>query len=223
MIAGQGLAKLAAVYLLAAAQASCPILPAPKVTIDFTNNPPLEINDKTSADLGQFHINTTFAHSRNEIFTVGGLTVSALEPQYHVLFNAAGDVAGPVCLSLAQVGIDVNYAPRIYIASEAKAGSCRYKVTLQHEVRHVNTDIITFNEYLPQMAAAVQQAIDRMPPLPPIPAENEIDVQNRVMDLVRAALVQKTDELEQVRAARQQMIDTRAEYLRGSALCRDEK
>ncbi len=221
MIAGASLHKLAAFYILAA-QASCPILPAPKVTMTFANIPPVEINAKSSAELGQYHISTTFSHSRNEIFTVGGLTVSHIDPAYRILFNTTSTEDGMVCVSLAQVGIAVSYAPLIYISSETKAGSCRYKATLQHEVRHVNTDIITFNEYLPQMTAAVQAALDHMPPIPPVPAENAVDVQNRMMDLVRAALGQKTDELEHVRAARQQMIDTRQEYLRGTALCPGE-
>ncbi|MDE1152930.1 MAG: hypothetical protein PW788_10375 [Micavibrio sp.] len=222
MIFAGGIAKTHAAFLLAA-MTVCSPQATPTVQMTFTNNAPVEINDKSSAELGSFHISTTFSHTRNEIFTVGGLMESNFAPEYRILFMTETDpVSGLACISPSQISIAVNYAPRIYIASEVARGTCRYTVNMQHEVRHVNTDIITFNEFLPQIGTAVQDAVNKIRPMGPTDAGGLTIAQNRITDIVQEALVRKTEEIEKIRLSRQQMIDTRAEYLRASALCQGQ-
>ena len=217
------LAKAAAVYTVLAAMTICPDQAPAKVDLQFTNKPPVEHNDKSGAELGNYHVSTTFSHSQNEIFTVGGLMLSKFEPHYKTRFGVVTDAEGLTeCLSLYDVAITVDYAPEIYIASEAKTGSCRYTVTLQHEVRHVNTDIITFNEYLPQLKKAVEDAAATMKPLGPFDISRHKEMEDVIFKAVEDSLAKKAGEIEQTRMNRQQMIDTRAEYLRGSKLCGGE-
>jgi len=200
--------------------AVCPSLPAAEVTLQFTSNPPLEFHNKSSVELGTVHIDTTFSHTRNETFTVGGLMQSKFAPKYSSSFNIVTFEEVPqICIALKSLEIVVNYAPEIYVASEFMPGTCRYRTTLQHEVRHVNTDIITFNEYLPQLKQATQEAANAMTTIGPIDEGQEMQAQDKLVATISEALVKKVREIEQVRFNRQQMIDTRAEYLRSSKLC----
>lgn len=213
---------LPAAYILAATGV-CAAPPPPNVQMEFINTPPIERNDMSSKQLGGFHVSTTFSHSRNEIFTVGGLTVSDFSPVYLVDFNIPVDsITGWPCLSVKEVKIKVNYAPTIYVASEFPNGSCLYNNTLQHEVRHVNTDIITFNEFLPVLRQAVQDAANGIGAIGPLKPENVLRERDKMVDTLKAALAAKTDEIEKIRFNRQQVIDTRQEYLRLSGLCLSE-
>jgi hypothetical protein len=213
---------LPAAYVLAATGV-CATPPPPAVEMEFINTPPVERNDLSGQQLGGFHISTTFAKSHNEVFTVGGLTVSDFSPSYFVDFAVPADpVSGWPCLSVKGVRIKVNYAPTVYVASEFRNGGCRYSTTLQHEVRHVNTDIITFNEFLPVLRQAVQDAANGIGAVGPLKPENIIRERDKMVDRLKAALEAKAGEIEKIRFNRQQAIDTRQEYLRLSSLCREE-
>jgi hypothetical protein len=213
---------ISAAYILAAT-GICAAPQPPVVHMEFIDTPPVQRNDLSGHDLGSFHISTTFSHSRNETFTVGGLTLSDFSPVYLVDFDVMTNPAlGIACLALKSVSITVKYAPTIYVASEFKEGSCRFQSTLQHEARHVNTDIITFNELLPVLRQAVQDAADKIGAVGPVKSENLIPERDNMMDQLKAALSAKAEEIEKIRFNRQQMIDTRQEYLRLSKMCADE-
>lgn len=221
MIFGLDPLTLPAAYVLASLTCAAPA--PPTVTMEFTHSPPIQRGDLSAKELGNYNISTTFSKSRNEIFTVGGITVSDFAPKYLVDFNSGHDPqTGLYCLSLKSVAISVHYAPTVFIASEFQAGTCRYKETLQHEVRHVNTDIITFNEYLPVLRAGVEAAAVRTAAAGPLKEQELLPARDRMVDALRAALAAKVDELEHVRFSRQQAIDTRQEYLRISKLCAGE-
>jgi len=87
------------------------------------------------------------------------------------------------------------------------------------EIVYLNPDIITFNEYLPQLKQATQEAANAMTTIGPIDEGQEMQAQDKLVATISEALVKKVREIEQVRFNRQQMIDTRAEYLRSSKLC----
>lgn len=221
MIFGFGKAALPAAYILAASACQAPA--PPTVHMDFVNVPPIQRTDVSSAQLGGYHINTTFSHSRNETFTVGGLTVSELAPVVYTSYEiATNNMTHTSCLSLTSVNITVRYAPTIFVASEYKEGSCRFGTTLQHEARHVNTDIITFNELLPQLRQAVEDEARKIGAIGPVDPDNIITERDKISDRLQAALAAKAQEFEHIRFDRQQMIDTRQEYMRLSQLCADE-
>ncbi len=211
---------LPAAYLLAAA-AACPGAAAPIVHMDFVVTPAIQRNDLSSQNLGAFHISTTFSHSNRETWAVGGLTLSDFDPSYLIDFNLATNADGASCVSISTVQITVKYAPTIYVASEFKPGTCRFDSTLQHEARHVNTDIITFNELLPQLRQAVEDAAVAVGSVGPVAADQLIPARDKMVDRIKAALEAKAAEVEQLRFNRQQMIDTRQEYLRLSNLCQN--
>ena len=213
---------LPAAYMLAAA-AACPAPVPPIVHMTFIDTAPIQRSDVSGRDLGTRHISTTFSHTNRETWLVSGLTQSDFDPTYLIDFNVAQDPAsGTGCVAVKTVEITVKYAPTIYVASELKPGSCRFGVVLQHEARHVNTDIITFNEQLPQLRQAVEDAANQIGWIGPITPAQLIPERDKMVDRLKAALVAKADEVEQIRFTRQQMIDTRQEYLRVSKLCPEE-
>jgi hypothetical protein len=212
-------AALKAGYVLAAL--GCPAVPPVEhVEMVFTNKPPLVSNDQTAQQLGQYKISTTFSRSRNEIFTIGGLHISEIAPRYMLEFTLMElPKQQAVCLAPSAVSIVVEYAPRILMAKEYAPGSCKYKVILAHEMRHVGTDIVTLNEFLPQFEKAVTEAVRNMKPMGPM-APGSIDLaKDKMVDTVRAALTAAVEEFDHVRFNRQQLLDTRQEYLRGSHAC----
>jgi len=206
--------------LFLAAFGMCNPAPTAQVTMVFNNNLPTENNRLTSADLGNFNISTTFSKSRKEVFTVGGVTVSDFSPQFLVTFAGSSDpITGKSCLAAEKIELSLNYNPIIYIASDYKPGTCRYKEIMLHEARHVNTDIITFREYLPVMQAEMQQAAAKLQVMGPLAAHEVLPARDKTVDVLKAALGASVDKISNVLHQRQQAIDTREEYLRSSRAC----
>lgn len=212
---------LAAGYLLAAA--GCPAMPhmaGDDTQMSFTHKAPVIENDKDAATLGSYNVSTTFSRSRNEIFKVGGLHLSEFVPRFIISYNVAGRTDGKVCIAPASVSIAVHYEPRVLIASEYEKGSCMYGKVLEHEMQHVNVDIITFKELLPQLQKSVQAAAMSITPMGPMPEASLETAKNILTEKIKDALVASVEEIEQIRFNRQQRIDTRQEYLRISGACR---
>jgi hypothetical protein len=209
--------------LLTLASFTCDPQQAPPVQIIAQKHNPVYRNDTASRQLGQFHVDTTFAKNPNEVFVTGGLTVGKVETKYDLNFQIKTDpVSNTSCLWVDQADVRVDYAPDVYIASEYRPDTCHYRITMEHELRHVNTDILTLNEYLPRLQAAATSALARAFSLGPIPAGQVKNEQQRIVGIVNQAITGALEEADSVRQKRQQMIDTRQEYLRLSGACPQE-
>lgn len=212
----------AAPFVLIAGLA-CPAAPAPVITVDFQNMPAHYKSDLSSAELGNFKIDTTFSHGANEIFKVGGLTQSQVKTSYKMKTLAQSNPqTHQSCVWIESINIEVSYSPIVYIASEYKQGSCRYNITAQHELRHVNTDIITLNEHIKDLQAAVAAVASTLKVHEPF-ATNDIEkVRAYFTQKIEHTVQAQSDAMERRRAQRQQLIDTRQEYLRLSKECPGE-
>lgn len=214
------IAPLSCLFLAAFA---CNPAPVALVTMVFNNNLPIENNTVSSAELGNFNISTTFSKSRREMFAVGGVTVSDFSPQFLITFAGDTDpITGKTCLSAEKVELSLNYNPIVYIASEYRPGTCRYREIMLHEARHVNTDIITFREYLPKLQAEMQQAASGLRVMGPLAPHEILPARDKTVDTLKAALGASVDRIAAVLHQRQQAIDTREEYLRTSRACPNE-
>lgn len=213
------LPPLAAGYLLTNAFI-CPAMPAPAVTTDFKNNPPTYKNDLSSKQLGSFTISTKFSHGPKEVFSTGGVTMGNISVNYEInFFQAQNAATEEFCLGVKDVAVTIDYSPDVYIASESKPGTCRYDTTLQHEIRHVNTDVLTLQEYVPLLQKAVADAAGNLPVTGPVNKKGLYVGQKQASDAVKSAVDAVVERLYSVRLARQQLIDTRQEYLRLSKVC----
>lgn len=209
--------------LILAAGLACPAAPAPAVTLDFQNTPAQYTSAMTSAQLGQFKIDTKFSHGPREVFKTGGLTQSNVKTTYKLKTSALNDPnTSQSCAWIESISLQVAYEPTVYIASEYQAGSCRYNVTAQHELRHVNTDVITLNEYTRDLQASVQALAAQMHVRGPFATTNIDRVRDELNQTVANVVQAQSDTMERRRFQRQQLIDTRQEYLRLSGQCPGE-
>lgn len=214
---------LSAGLLSLASVQACPQPPVPPVQIVTRNGTPQYIYNVPSAQLGGFQIDTTFQPSPNTTYVVGGLTngkvLISRQMQIQTMSNTR---ANQHCVSITQVVVTLDYQPDVYVASEYRPGTCRFNTTIQHEVQHVNLDIITLNEFIPRFQAYIQNALATLPSMPPVPQNMVPQVQEFVGQRVEAAAHQALAEMDQVRRGRHQRIDNAQEYDRLSRACEHE-
>ena len=219
MIAVGAKAALAAGYLLAGSL-SCPAASPPRVTAHFTNNPPVYSTSLSMQQLSALKIDTKFSHGANEVFVTSGVTEGNIEAQFKMEFqrreNAATD---EMCLWVTDIAIEIGYKPVVYIAGEHPANSCRYNTTALHELKHVNTDVITLKEYLPHIEQYMQKTAAALPAAGPLPLSSVEAAKEEGMKKISTALSTVVDYMQVTRHRRQQAIDTRQEYLRLSKAC----
>lgn len=213
----------AGLLMLVLAQ-GCPPQQAATVTINVVNNPPVYDNSYSSAELGEVPIDTRISQHSDEVFITGGLTRGEITTSWNTSFSKLLDESsGLSCLWLKSVDLTLSYTPTVYIASEHRPGSCRYNVIMEHEVRHVNTDIMTLNEYLPLIQQNLQYAVNTLGVHGPYLDMQMQSIQQNMRDVISGRLRDTLLEMDSLRRQRQQLIDTRQEYMRLSRLCPQER
>lgn len=220
--AGLALSSKIPAYLLVGMM-SCTQAPPPTVSIAFNNQPYRINNTVTLSQLQQIKSDTTFSRLPTENFKTVGTAVSgitaSLDAQFKIL---SSEQAGQTCLWMSDAKVIVTYAPEILIVRDYQPSTCRYRTTMEHELRHVNTDIITLNEFLPVIKNAVQIRASQLGTLGPFDSNNTKMQQQMMHQNLQQTLKLAVDRMMQVRQLRQQQIDTRAEYLRLSGACPGE-
>ena len=204
---------------------TCPAPPSkPEIILNFENKTPVFSSAKSSRELGQITTSTVVSHHRDEVFLTGGITSSNISSRIQMSFARAGwEGEKRGCAYPHKVEVTIVYAPEVFIASGYAPGSCRYQTTMQHELRHVNTDVITLNEFMPFVKKTLQQSLDAIPAptpqLPPVMDQKEA----AMLEGVKAALAQAMTTMNISRMQRQQLIDTRQEYMRMTNACPNER
>ena len=211
-------------FMMVSLAQGCPPQQMPLVQLEIVNHPVKYDNTQSSAALGEIPIDTSFSKHSREVFITGGITrgqiQTASDTSFAKLWEEGSNIA---CLWPKAIRVTIEYKPLVYIASEHKPGSCRYDVIMEHEIRHVNTDIMTLNDFLPQIQANVQYAIDSLGVKGPFDDRQSDAVRTDMQAVISSRLRDTLDEMDAVRRTRQQMIDTRQEYMRLSKLCPDER
>lgn len=214
---------LSSLYVLARVF-TCAPQPPPEVDLQFQEAPPVIINNKSARELGNFKSDTVFSHGANEVFTTGGLTFSKISSGFRFGYKTLTDPeSGQGCIWLDKISLTVEYAPKVYIASGFRPGSCRYGVTATHEQRHVDTDVVTLHEYVPRVKQAVADAASSLGAQGPADKNGVARARDLFGSVLRTEMEKQLKEMERVRMMRQQAIDTRQEYLRLSKLCPGER
>ncbi len=206
--------------LLVSALACGPAQKPPSVAMTFTPSQPQVTHTLDHQALGQFSVSTQFSHHRNEVFLTGGITESNIRTDYNVNFEQHIDQrTNQACLYVDHIQLTLHYDPVVHIASNYPQGSCRFKTTWQHELLHVNTDLITLNERKQLLEQAAQQVAQKLTVIGPVDAAALPLQQQAVIDQVGAAVQTTFEGIDKLRMQRQQLIDTREEYLRLSKAC----
>lgn len=217
------LATLDAPHLTLAMGLACaaPATP-PVVHITFVNRPPEVTHTLDHNALGQFNASTTFAKHTHETFLTGGITESNIKTDFQIGFRQTiNRAAGQACISVEKIDITLSYKPVVHMAREFPAGSCRFNTTWEHELRHVNTDVITLRERGPLLQQAAYKSALQIGAVGPVSLENLALQQKHIVTQVGAAIEAAFQDIDRLRMHRQQLIDTREEYLRLSRACPD--
>lgn len=206
--------------MLVSALACGPAQKAPTVSLVFTPAQPQVTHTLDHQALGQFSVSTQFSHHKNEVFLTGGITESNIRTEYNVSFEQhINPNTNQACLYVDHIELQLKYDPIVHIASNYPQGSCRFKTTWQHELLHVNTDLITLNERKPLLEQAAKQVAQKLTVIGPVDTAALPVQQQAVIDQVGAAVQATFASIDTLRMQRQQLIDTREEYLRLSKAC----
>lgn len=199
----------------------CQKLEAPPIlTLNFNNKQPRATHNFDHTQLGKFVSSTQFSHRPDEVFVTGGITESNITDNLRMDYREAiNPITGTMCVSVSNIQVDIDYAPIVHIAVNFPEGSCQYGQTWQHELRHVNTDIIALNESMETIRATLVSAATRLPVIGPIPGAEEQKAQQELAAPIADVLKGAFDAMDKIRMTRQQAIDTREEYLRISRAC----
>jgi hypothetical protein len=202
---------------------ACLEQPPAVVNVYFNTHEPVFDNTLSSAGLEKFKVPGQY-EAFHDGFTRGGIReATEFSPQFVVTFDVVRDpVTANTCLSAEKIDISVDYKPKIHIASEYKPGSCRYTEISRHEMQHVNTDILAFEEFLPKMRIAAAAAVQKMGVIGPLRDYEIMAGRGKMLEVVGKTLQAEADRLRSVVRERQLKIDTRQEYLRLSAACQGE-
>ncbi len=213
---------LSTAYVLASFFSCDPATP-PSVTVQFQNTPLKISNTRPSAYLMDLKKDSSSPNYGGEFPKLDGLTSGTFQFKYDLDFTDTEQLMlHKACVRTKSAHIVITYMPTIYISSNAQPSTCRYNVTFEHEMRHVNTDINTINEFISYIQTHAAVAISPEHSLQPI-LETQIEsAHDRVSNKLSQALTDATDVLQQTRTYRQRQIDTRQEYERLSKACPNE-
>lgn len=217
-----GLDYIMAGYMhLAAGEATCRVRKSPTVAVSVSET-------RVRYDHGR---------GRDALKSMGNDTVSPYGPeaQTHVSGLMNGEILTEQsirflqetwprrslgCVYLDSIDVKITIKPVIYVAREYKQGTCRYRSIVEHEKRHIAVDQQVAGKYRERMARAIREnlaasAIGGAPvPVAAIPAEQE-----KIRARFEGLLKRYNAEMSAERKARQQGVDTLAEYERVRAQC----
>lgn len=217
------LPDIPALFMLAAVNVSCPPQATPLVDIVFDNKPYVLDNTVTQAALQNVKGDTHVAQKPGENFKTVGTAVGEISAQIKMNFKMLSNRATQQsCIWTESARIYLSYNPKILIVRNYRPGSCRYRTTFEHELRHVNTDLITLKEFAPVLRDAVKIRSERLGVVGPVPRLRLEDEQRKMHAALEQTLKIAMDKMMATRQMRQQQIDTRAEYLRLSKACPGE-
>lgn len=216
--------KSAAPLVLSALTSCTPAAGPAPMEMQFVNVPPEVTHNLDHEALGKFSTSTTFSHNSNETFLTGGITESNIKTQFNVSFRHLLDQKTQMtCLYVDKVTLTLSYAPVVHMASNFPKGSCRFATTWEHELRHVNTDLITLKETQGNLEQAARAAVARLGAMGPLPYANVPGTQQEVIKYFESAVQPTFKSIDAIRLQRQQLIDTRQEYMRLSNACPNER
>ena len=199
---------------------TCPAMPTPSFTLD-TRNVPVRLvegaSQETMKTLFQEN-NPTGAMSLSQHQTIGGLHSGEIQlrTEFQMLQASLG---GRACLGLKELVITLGYEPVIYISEARPRGTCEYDAAIEHEYKHLNTDLAILREAIPRLRTAAQRSLNQLPPPRPMPEGNLTTAREQLQARITAVLDREMTTIETERNRRQALIDTPAEYQRVANQC----
>lgn len=209
--------------VLAASQPVC----APPQPVQIKVSPRTDevqvVTQYSLGDLQSVKTDTINPHSFGGTSYTQGFMKGAISVRPSVKLNYTQDKrTGAVCLYYEAINIDIAISPQIYIAREVHEDSCMGRATLEHEMKHVNTDRMIVNKYAGIMGRKIYEGLTaRGLAAGPIPSDQVKETAERMQKTVFQLLELEYKRMELDRADAQGAVDSIEEYDRVDALCPD--
>ncbi len=207
---------LVSTYIVAALTL-CPVKPPPQVFFVYSEKNAIIHHELSARELGNSWPKGAAAHQEFPI--TSGYTSGKVKADFEMQFAYQAYHGDRFCLWPSTVRVYVSYKPDVFIASDYRDGSCRYKDTVTHEFRHVRTDIDTLKKYLPKLESAARAEARQMTGPPPLSRSRMEQSRQEFIDRLQTAISAPLAELDTERKQKQALIDTRQEYLRATHAC----
>ncbi|MEO0391789.1 MAG: hypothetical protein AAF213_00925 [Pseudomonadota bacterium] len=198
----------------------CPDMPAPTYTLAIENQPVRLVENASPDKLKSLFTehNPTGAASLSHHQSIGGLHHGEirLRSEFHMLQATQG---GRACLGLKQLALTLGYEPVIYISKDRPRGTCAFDAAVEHEYKHLNTDLAILREATPRIRAAAQRSLNGMARPRPMAEAELADARSALQARITAVIDREMSLIEQERNRRQAQIDTPEEYQRVADQC----
>lgn len=176
---------------------------------------------KSRAQLQSFDIDTVSPYGPEHRAKVGGLMSGEIRVESRIRFmqekypaRAAG------CIHVDSIDIIVHVNPTIYVASEYPKGTCQHNAIVEHEKKHVQTDIAIARKYATQIKQKLGGYLMKNGySYGPFPIERLEDAQAKVQNSIQTLVKQNNEGMTAERTSLQQQIDSLQEYQRVAAQC----
>lgn len=171
--------------------------------------------------LNGFRVDTVNPYAGNVITDVGGLMKGGIETQQKMTFGTMTNRdTGQVCYWFDSVNVDIRITPTVYVARDFPKGSCMHNAILNHEHKHVIVDREMVNKYGAIMGQEISRELMQRRIYGPVSLaqENQMAAQmkGRMAQIMNTVNAQMSAE----RKARQQKIDSLAEYESINHMCK---
>jgi hypothetical protein len=131
---------------------------------------------------------------------------------------------GAYCMWYNRIYIPIDISPTIYIAKELHADPCLRKVTIEHEMKHVDVDRRMVNKYAKIIGQKIYNGLkERGFRAQPVPPEGGQHMMNRMSELITQIVEMEHNKMQIERLEAQREVDNLQEYERVSALCPKER
>lgn len=198
----------------------CPDMPDPTVSVDLDYQPPDIIDNVPETRLagmfGRYHSEGVRQGYRIRGLHDGRIMLySKLDMLKYTRSNSAR-----LCLGLKALGLKVTFRPQIYVVAGVRKGTCEYNAVLEHEYKHLNTDLGIIRQYLSIIQRDAYRALGGLE-APVVIAQNQLSAtKERWNQTIQTRMDRLMKSIEAERERRQALIDTPDEYRRVANQCR---
>ena len=200
----------------------CQQAPLPKINIVMTSKQVQYDFSRSKRELKGFNIDTKSPYDSNAHTEVGGLMNGEISVNSQVSFGYLQDTnSGQACYWYDTIDVKMHIDPTILIAKEHAKGTCEHSAILEHEMKHIYTDREIVKKYVPIIQSALSKAVVDIGIGGPKDMRDQARYQKQINDYIAREVKNINPKLNTERRQRQQAIDSRQEYDRVAAMCKN--
>lgn len=195
----------------------------PGLQIDLQNDPVTIDHTHSRNDLKNLKSDSLSPYPTNYTVHVNGLMQGAIKISSRVSFAWQQETKNDLhCLWFQNVQLTVSFHPVIYVAREISKDGCLYKQILQHEYKHLNTDLDILNKYRDLLKINLGKFLSGATAQGPFRGDVVGNVRTNMNTQVDNVIHDLHKQLQNERLTRQRAIDSRTEYDRVGHSCPGE-